>query len=298
MLQINASIARHQERIWCAYRTTHLYRYNAGCYLAELDNELESISDRRLIAENNNTAFEDVRLFSVGSKLLAFYTYLPFDEGGGWKWEYVVGYGEIDEETSTIKNQVSLLNLSKRFNERNGSNEKNWSPYLYKNELFMVTDFDPFLRIIKLGEVGGKSEPQEVFLSDKRTNGWEFGELRGGTPLLSPPDDKEGWLYAFIHSYRTNENGFHRFYYYTVVRFNHLLRVFEYSPQPLSYIDEEPDEEYELLWRYSNKKTLKVIFPIGIMHHNDGVVVSFGKDDISSYTEFFSWERVKAYFNK
>jgi hypothetical protein len=161
----------------------------------------------------------------------------------------------------------------------------------------MVTDFDPFLRVIKIGTVGGLADPEEVFLCDQRTRGWAFGELRGGTPLLSEPDDDDGWLYGFIHSYKTYDQGFQRFYYYTIARFSHVSKIFEYYPQPLAYVDDEADEDYDLLWKYSNNKKLKVIFPIGIMHHDEGVVVSFGKDDVSSFTEYFSWQRIKSYFN-
>jgi hypothetical protein len=298
MLQINASIVNHHGRIWCAYRTKNLYQYNAECFLAELNADLEAISDRPLIAENKNTAFEDVRLFSFGDKLLAFYTYFPFDGNGGWNWEYIVGFAELDIDTSTLKNHVSLRSLSRRFNEKNFSNEKNWSPYVYKGELYMVTDFDPYLRIIKIGASDENDKPKEIYLSTKRTYGWVFGELRGGTPLLNNINENDGWLYGFIHSYRTHEKGFNRYYYYTIARFNHRLKIFEYNPEPLSYPNEETDDDYELLWKYSNNKTLKVIFPIGIMHYKDGVMASFGIDDVSSYTEYFSWARIKDYFRE
>lgn len=290
MLQINASITKHDEKIWCAYRTQHLYHYNAECFLNELDSEFEPVSDKRLIAENNNTAFEDIRLFPFKDKLLAFYNYLPFTENVGWKIEYAVGYGEVDVETGVIKNQVSLRSLSKRFHE------KNWSPYIFNDELFMVTDFDPFLRVIKIEPIGETPHFEEVFMSTERTIGWEYGELRGGTPLISEPDTTDGWLYGFIHSFLPDQQGFKRYYYYTVVRYNHADKHFEYYPFPLPYLDEEPDEEYEMLWQRSNGRHCKVIFPIGIMHHNNGVMVSFGKDDVASHTEYFSWDRIKKFF--
>jgi hypothetical protein len=290
MLQINASIALHQDRIWCAYRTQHLYRFNAECVLNELNNELDSISDKKLIAQNNNTAFEDIRLFSFGEKLLAFYNYLPYQEKVGWQIKYAVGYGEVDIETGIIKNQVSLRSLSKRYDE------KNWSPYIFKSELFMVTDFDPFLRVIKINLDDKQNGAAEVFSTTKRTEGWTYGELRGGTPLIAEPGANDSWLYGFIHSFLTDQDGFKRNYYYTIVRYDHEDKHFEYYPLPLPYIDEEPDEEYEMMWRKSNGRHFKVIFPIGIMLHENGILVSFGKDDVCSYIEHFSWDRIKAYF--
>jgi predicted GH43/DUF377 family glycosyl hydrolase len=162
----------------------------------------------------------------------------------------------------------------------------------------MVTDFDPFLRVIKVKNSSGETDLREIYQSKNKTTGWDFGELRGGTPLIVEPYVNDGWFYGFIHSFRENEYGFKRFYYYTVARFNHISRELQYHPTPLPYIDEEPDDEYNLLWQSSNGKHCKVIFPIGIMQHEDGLMVSFGKDDVCSYTEHFTWDRIKAYFNK
>jgi len=290
MLQINASIARHHDKTWCVFRTQHLYNFNAENILTELDKNLEPISDKPLIAENNNTAFEDIRLFSFKGKLLAFYNYLPFQENIGWKIIYAVGYGEIDLETGILKNQVSMRGASKRFHE------KNWSPYNYQDELFMVTDFDPFLRVIKIDLFNEQSKVTEIFLSPLQTKGWAYGELRGGTPLITKPGTDDGWYYGFIHSFLPDEMGFQRNYYYTIVRYSHIHKYFEYHPQPLPYADDEPDEDYTLLWRLSNGRRFKVIFPIGIMHHEDGVMVSFGKDDVCSYYEYFSWDKIEELF--
>jgi len=288
MFEINASIACHKNRIWCAYRTTDLYAYDSISFLTELDSKFEPISATRLLPENGNTAFEDVRLFSFGEKLLAFYTYLPLSQNG-WRWIYGIGYGVVDIQSGLIREQKSLRHLSKR------TQEKNWTPYEYNGTLFMITDFEPFLRVIMIGKT--TCEPKmEVFLSTKRTKGWEFGELRGGTPLIPHPDKDDGWLYGFIHSYRPNENGFNRYYYYTVVRFNHSTKDFQYYPDPLPHEEDVKDNVYETLWERSNSKTIKAIFPMGIMYHEDGVIVSFGKDDVISQMEYFSWEFILQMF--
>jgi len=295
MLQINASIAKHQERVWCAYRTTHLYpepfwHYDSKSLLVELNDNLEPISSTPLQAENKNTAFEDIRLFSFKDKLLAFYHYLPRVEEKRWDIIYAIGFGEVDLVSGMIKNQTSLRQLSKR------PHEKNWTPYVYNDELFMVTDFDPFLRVIKIDTTVDKLSMEEVYMSDQKTKSWEFGEIRGGTPLMCQPGTEDGWLYGFVHSFRAKEHGFGRYYYYTIVKYNHILKQFEYHPKPLPYLDEDPDEDYEMLWRYSNRKNSKVIFPMGIAHADDGVIVSFGKDDVISFTEYFSWDRIKKLF--
>lgn len=291
MLQINASITRHNKRIWCSYRTQHLHQYNAHCFLSELNADFEPISEKQLIADNNNTAFEDVRLFSFNDKLLAFYNYFPFVESIGWQKEYRVGFGEVDIEKGFIKNQISFSNLSIK------NPEQNWVPFVYKNELFMVTDFDPFLRVIKIGLDGSQPVTEEVFTSSIKTVGWDFGHLIGGTPLIGEPDAKDNWLYGFVHSFLPDYEGFKRRYYFTLVRYDHLNKIFEYHPSPLPYNDDDIGEEYDKLWQHSNGKFVKGIFPIGLMAHEKGVVASFGKDEVVSYTEYFSWARIKSFFN-
>lgn len=286
MLQINASIARHNQRIWCAYRTRHLNNFDSESYITELNENLEAISDKRLFAENGNTAFEDIRLFSVGESLLAFYNYHPLNEDGGWHWKYAVGFGVVNIETGLIKDQISLRSLSKRYHE------KNWVPYIYNGRLFMITDFDPFLRIIELGQIEEKIELKEVFMDTKRTLPWDFGEIRGGTPLIAPPNSNDGWLYGFVHSFLDNYNGFSRYYFFTAVRFSHVSREVQYCPEPLSHSQDEPDENYKILWSWSNNRSFKVIFPMGIINNGDGIEVSFGVDDVVSCTEYYSWDYI------
>lgn len=290
MLQINASIARYKSQIFCAYRTKHLYKFDSECFLSELDENLEVIVDKPLLAENNNTAFEDVRLFSYENYLLAFYTYFPTRNIGCWDWIYGMGFGIVDPETGYIRDQYSLRELSKR------THEKNWCPFMFNENLYMITDFDPYIRIIQIENIGKTTNAKEIYLSDTITKGWQFGELRGGTPLLNKLEQNSEWFYGFVHSYLTQVNGFSRFYYYTVVRFNAISKQLSYHPIPLPYVDEEYDEEYELLWQYSNNCSLKVIFPIGIMYQDKGVIVSFGKDDVCSYTQYFTWDYLENLF--
>lgn len=290
MLQINASIVVHNSRTFCVYRTKNLYDYDSESYISELDIELDVIGDQRLTAENKNSAFEDVRLFSTGRDLLAFYTYFPLNDKGKWEWIYGVGFGIVDIKNGKIKNQQSLRTLSKRVHE------KNWCPFMYENELYMITDFYPFVRIIHIGDIRNRLTFKEIYISKNQTINWNYGELRGGTPLLNNPDDPNGWLYGFAHSYLSHCNGFHRYYFYTAVRFNMYSKILEYHPTPLPYDDGDLEEEYLALWKYSNNMKLKVIFPIGIAHYNNGLIVSFGKDDVSSYTQIFSWEYIISLF--
>ncbi|MFD2872288.1 hypothetical protein ACFS5N_07415 [Mucilaginibacter ximonensis] len=69
--------------------------------------------------------------------------------------------GEVDIEAGVIRNQTSLHGLARRWEE------KNWSPYVYNDELFMVTDFDPFLRVIKMSYKNDAIVAGEISLDRK-----------------------------------------------------------------------------------------------------------------------------------
>lgn len=291
MLEINASIVAHKQRFWCTYRTEHLFNYDAGTVLTELDANFTPITECKLKAGNDNTAFEDVRLFSTGDQLLAFYTYLPKIEDGGWSWKFGVGVGKIDLQSGKIIDQISLRHLGRR------EHEKNWCPYIVDNEIFLLTDYEPLIRIVKLGKIDADWTPEEFYLAKKFTVGWNYGEIRGGTPLLPNPSSDDGWRYGFVHSYLVSYNKFARYYFFTAVRFNHYTKELEYHPHPLKCDYESTHEHYDELWKYSNNRILKVIFPVGIMPYEDGVLVSFGVDDVTSVTNHFTWKYLEALFS-
>ncbi|RYE54261.1 MAG: hypothetical protein EOP48_12710 [Sphingobacteriales bacterium] len=290
MFEINASIATHERRIWCAYRTQHLFQYDAKSCLTELDARLNPISIKPLKAENGNTAFEDVRLYSHGDSLLAFYTYFPYDEQGGWKWQYGVGVGTVDTSSGLIRDQLSLRPFSKRMHE------KNWCAYSFAGELYLVTDYEPFLRILSIESEKINLKIQEYYHHPSKTLGWPYGEIRGGTPLLAKPNGDDGWMYGFVHSYLSHTNGFSRFYYFTAARLNHLTKEFQYYPIPLEFDQEELDADHDKLWYYSNQRQRKVIFPMGIMYYKKGILVSFGRDDVSSFSKYFTWKEMDNFF--
>jgi hypothetical protein len=291
MLEINASIICHKNQIWCTYRTDNLYDFDSKSVLSSLDSEFNPISSLPLSLADGNTAFEDVRLFSAGNNILATYTYLPKRIDGGWDWKYEIGCGYLDTISGTILSQQSLREFSTK------ENEKNYVPYIHNEEIFLITDFSPNLRILTLGKVNGPFEISEVYVSKEETKIWEFGEIRGGTPLLPNPLNDDGWYYGFIHSHLNNHEGFARYYFYTVVRINHFSKKIEYYKKPLPYQMEDNDEDYNKLWKFSNNQRLKVIFPMGIMLHEDGILISAGIDDTSNIIETYSWKQIMDFFD-
>lgn len=291
-LQINASLVKHKDKYYCAYRSNHLFEFDSKSFLSELDINLQPVMHRRLLSGNLNSAFEDVRLFSHNDKLFALYTHLPLVVGKGFLWQFTTGIGLVDTEKGWIISQTSLRDVSTR------GHEKNWVPYTYKSELFLISHFSPTLRILSVFEDHFKIGVKEYYNSETTTKTWDYGEIRGGTPLISPSAEfGDEWLYCFVHSSMINHNGYDRYYYFTAARFNPETKEFQLHGEPLGISADDDTEEYRKLWEKSNKCKLKVVFPMGIINYKAGAVISFGKDDCLSFVQFYTWTYIKSLFS-
>ena len=169
-------------------------------------------------------------------------------------------------------------------------------PYYYRGALFLITDYCPNFRIIKISDSSGRLVLKDYYSSRDSLPSWNYGEIRGGTPLLSRPKAQNAYLYGFVHSHLENYKGYARYYFYTVIRFHPHTKQLEYYPKPLGESDAEIDNELIDLWKQSTGGQMKVVFPIGITHHADGVLVSFGIDDIRSELRFFKWDYLTSLF--
>jgi hypothetical protein len=291
--KLNASLVKHDNRYFCAYRSDHMHDYDPRNYLTELDNNLQPISHKRLLSENGNTAFEDIRLFTFKDSLLAIYAAFERLENSKWDDTYNIEIALVNVETGMLVEQNSLKSLSTRYHN------KNWVPYISGEHIYIITDFDPELRILQSIRKYGFSKYQVIFRSETAAIKWEFGELRGGTPFLPNTSNDNNWQYSFVHSslYVPNGDDVSRFYFYTVVRFNHKTKTIQYYKKPLNYSSwHHTDIAYNEVVRTTRDPSIRVVFPMGLAHWKDGLLVSFGKDDCVSRLKFYSWEYLLGLF--
>jgi len=292
-LKINSSIVRYQDRFYCAYRTDHMDEFDANNYLTELDTQFQPLRHIPLRASNGNTAFEDIRLFVFQDRLLAIYTYLPKTKDNGWVWHNGIGIAEIDIQNGLLIHQQSLRSLAKDVHE------KNYVPYAYNGELYVMASCDPAIRIIKIkGEIGNFTF-SEIHSCESAIKKWKYGQLRGGTPFIDSPNVNDRWKYSFLHSsiYLPNGNYHSRFYFYTVCRFDPATFKLEYYPKPLGYSSTRVDNGENNSWLLKSKRiAIKVVFPMGIVNYKDGVLISYGKDDCVSRLKYYNWYYIQKLF--
>ncbi|NVO09047.1 MAG: hypothetical protein HXX16_03705 [Bacteroidales bacterium] len=295
LLKINTSIAENKGRLWCAYRTRRIQELDTAHYITELNKDIEPINHTKLDATNENPVFEDVRLFSFQDNLLAFYTYLAGSPEMGWLWMCAVGMGIIDTQTGRITQQQSFRCYGKRIHE------KNWTPVEWNERLFIITDFAPRIRILEAMGKPGNFILSECYNAKIETKSWSFGEIRGGTPFVSFPKQKSDWRYGFVHSviYDYSKPKLFRTYYYTIARINLSDFTFQYYPDPIGIWEEENTEEYTRLSKLGSNENynMKCVFPMGLVNYDEGVLLSYGKDDCVSRLKYFSWDFLLSLFS-
>ena len=290
-LKINASIVQHQSRYWATYRTTHLYDLNSSTILTEFDDSFRPLSHKRILIESENLPFEDVRLFDFNGILIALYSFLIINSEKKSDWKYSVGIGIVDISTGLIKNHQSTDSVSTRYNE------KNWVPYVFEEELYIITDYEPHLRIVKAEGGAEKFLLKEIYIGEARSGGWQFGEIRGGTPLLQSKSRNPDWFYGFVHSSDFTKDNV-KVYVYTIVRFSHQTKVVEYPTWPIGYSEEDLDVEYQRLFQLGvPDQNLKCVFPMGIIEFDDGLLMSYGKDDCVSLIRHYTWTYIESLFD-
>jgi hypothetical protein len=293
-LKINASITRHNDSLLCAYRTGNLDEYDSRNYITEFNENLQPLSHRRLTSEDKELAFEDVRLFSLRNRLIALYTYLPGNKRDGWKFRYGVGIGEVELKTGTIRNNQSL-----RIHAA-GGHSKNWVPVLTEKDLFLVTDYEPHLKLLRFVSLSDNFDCEKFYCSSRVTKGWKYGQIRGGTPFISSPLPDDDWKYSFVHSDVLLPNGsiHSRFYVYTLLRLSLSTNEFQYCKVPLGHSNNEPSEHYNDLWLSATRHmAMRVVFPMGIINYNEGILMSYGKDDCVSRLVFYDWKYLTGLFD-
>ncbi len=291
LFRINASITQFNDSYYCAHRSNNLDKNNKN-YLTKLTVDFGKDNVVMLIAENENQAFEDVRLFVFRNSLMAIYTCLPF-ENGVYIDRFIIGIGVVDVNSGMITHQQELMEYGSRYHE------KNWTPLVEEETLYLITDIDPYVRVLIASGNIGNLEFSEIYRSNQYPSEWQYGELRGGTPFIKSPLN-DSWHYSFVHSSLHLPNGvnFSRFYTYTILRFRITDFKVEYYSQPLHYSEDEPDERNMDKWKSSsNGEYFKVVFPMGIINYESGVIISFGKNDYSSKLQFYSWSYLLGLFS-
>jgi predicted GH43/DUF377 family glycosyl hydrolase len=258
---LNGSICLHNGELLYAYRIEHYDSWwrNSRIALTTLDkNTLQPNGAGYLLeglTSDKGKHVEDPRLFSDGGKLSMAYT-------DGYSMYCATDFKK------QFKTSKKLLRNSDFIPNHDGR-EKNWT--FIPNRSEMVTNFDTNIQLSS-----GVTLPEGLR--------WEFGTIRGGTPLVELPD---GNLITFFHSKREFKipKQF-AIYYGGAAVFDANLKVLGYSKKPMfipPYLD-------RAIARPS--VNINCVFPAGVANIGDNLLISCGENDYRTVVYRISLKKI------
>ncbi len=204
---------------------------------------------------------EDPRLIDLGEKVFLIFNDIKEGTKFGNRWMYI----------AEIKRKKKAFTLGKIHHikppNRPARVEKNWMPFIYKDELYMVYQPSPH-EVFKVNPEDGKVE--KLFITEADFH-WPLGEVRGGTQAI----EFEGRYLTFMHSsvwteptvWRKNPI---RYYFMGAYTFenNPPFAVTSYTPGPLHH----PEFYLARNWK-------RVVFPSGLVSDKSYFYVAYGEND-------------------
>ncbi len=176
----------------------------------------------------------------------------------------------------------SIANIQPlNFTKNPGTKEKNWSPFVYQDQLHFIYSANPTL-ILRYDEKHANLlvESETFYPSNKLSNLWKYGQISGGTPALYIPE----WnaYLTFFHSFKNYKYGqpaweiskepWWRIYYMGAYIFEAKppFRILAITEKPLTYPE-----------LYNNATAnYHIIFPCGFVEDGSDFIISAGIDDI------------------
>lgn len=242
--------------------------------VVELDKEFNLISTPQLLDTRGANFYpsraEDARLISVNDTLYLVYSN-NIDE--------VISKGGFRVFIGTIKEQngnYSLVNMQGLFDYPGASSnirEKNWSPFAYQNELYLVYSISPHIIFKPVIET---STCLQVAETDDEVS-WDWGILRGGTPAL---EIEEGYLSIFhsVQKMKTVQSEgkdiLHYFMGAYIFDKSPPFHVKAISTTPLFCEGMFEGETYQRYWG-----SVCCVFPCGLIVDDKYLWISYGRQD-------------------
>jgi len=166
---------------------------------------------------------------------------------------------------------VDSLSCMLHFEGATKKMEKNWSPFIWENQLLLAYSIHPHRIFRPLDSAMCESFP----VAHSNVN-WNWGELRGGTPALM----WDGQYLAFFHSYKniaTVQSG-------GKIMSHYFMGAYTFSKDPpfaLKHISSQPivGDKFYNGPMYKTWKPLRVIFPGGYIFDDQYIWVVYGRQD-------------------
>lgn len=249
--------------------------FNSEIGVVFLDETFSPASTPQLLQLRDDTSLsacraEDARLILVEDQLYIVYsdnTESKVSRGG---FRVYLAELHFNGEKFRVENREGLFFFE---GESAKVREKNWTPFVYQDELLLAYSLSPH-RIFR--PLLGTQSCETLFQTDQKIE-WDFGELRGGTPALL----EEGQYLAFFHSSKemqTSHSEGKKISHY-------FIGAYTFSASPpfsITHISPEPiigPGFYEGIFYKPYWKPIRVVFPCGYISEKGMIYLAYGRQD-------------------
>ena len=199
----NPSVAMFKGRYLIAGRTGSftsfgwLNRLN-GTFTLDVKNSFLGIGPNITEMKGERVWGLDPRLINLDDDTFALV--MCVRKEGRDNWRPFVAYIGLDKSSQSLH----MINKTVLEHPHLKSTEaaKNWSPIVYNNTLHFISAHHTVLEVVRQIQVGGNLT-KVVSKTKLNYSGWDFGTMRGGTPLLRL--DKSRYM-GFFHSARRDKH--------------------------------------------------------------------------------------------
>lgn len=275
----NPSIIKYKDGYLLAFRMDNMIKYyhpderhneyTSEIGLVKLDKDLNIVGQYQKISNSimgcpERCTAEDPRLFEFQNKPYIIFNrgeYIPSHDNQTSRRMYM---GVLDEDQNGDFKINDILAL---VSPRVGTLvERNWTPFVHGNVLYLIYSTEPFLTILKPNLKTGISE---IVQDEAFDTGFLFGQVKGGTPLLEI--DKNKYI-GFFHSNVLADN--RKLYYMVPAIFSYDLNHGNFK------FDEVAQYPYFLsLNTFPREIKVSLFFPSGLVKNGDDLILSTGKND-------------------
>lgn len=237
--------------------------------IVQLNEDLEPITEPQIL--EMTIGAQDPRILCIDEKLcLVFCEIIQEGEAAGLS-RMGSAFLEFDGE----KFHLSSYIVFEIFNgESSKRHEKNWVPFDYHGHLLFSYSLLPHCVLAPLLKEGCC---KTLAVSQSPIN-WLWGELRGGTPAVV--FDEHHYI-SFFHSsinIASKHSSYRKIPHYFMGAYlfkkEYPFNITHMSKEPIFAPGFYDGREYDPYWH-----PVCVVFPTGILHHDDQIWVSYGRQD-------------------
>lgn len=277
LLVYRTDLKNEKLKRWCVYINLHIVKLNKKYKVIGESKTLKLFTNPKTFLDKyikelpQGHHCEDPRMIVFRNKIYLFYT-------DGFKQLLAL----INLDTLDIEHSDYLQTpFSTQY-------EKNWTPLIKNNELYIVYGYQPLFTIIKLNNNNPYIIDSIISQNTLLNNVWKYGDIRGGSPWIKTHDDK--YYISMFHSSKalTPIIEYSKVYFGGIILLN-----MDMKPVAISKIPVIRGEIQSFTIERLNKNIF-VVFPCGIIYdyNKQKYIFSFGYNDTECRLLEIGYEKI------